>query len=136
LGLVGTIASDPDDKVALDALSLVDSLDPRTLDDAHYAMARKFAAKTLGPLARKLGWTRGKKDSDDRQKLRQAIVPLVAHAGDAKLTAAARKLAATWLDTGKGVSDDLIDGVLSAALRDGDAKEFDHVLELARKAKD
>jgi len=136
LALVRALARDRDDKVAIEGVHLTQLVDPRPLDDALYARSQRFAIKELGPLARRLGWRRKKGDRDERQRLRLAVVPRVARAGDKQLAKAARKLADGWLAGKRDLPDDTVAPVLAVAARKGDARFFDRLLETARKSAD
>ncbi|HEY0991242.1 MAG TPA: M1 family metallopeptidase [Kofleriaceae bacterium] len=136
LALALIAASDPDDKVARTAVGAATAAVPMIgLDDAMLRAARRWYHGVFHARARRLGWQRGAKDSDDLQDLRQAIVPLVA-IEDRELTAEATRLADRWLADRTGVADDLVDSVLEAAARHGDAARFDRVLAAARAARD
>jgi aminopeptidase N len=136
LALALIAASDPDDKVARTAVAAATAAVPVIgLDDAMLRAARRWYHGVFHARARRLGWQRGAKDSDDLQELRQAIVPLVA-IEDRELTAEATRLADRWLADRTGVADDLVDSVLEAAARHGDAARFDRVLAAARAARD
>jgi len=136
LALVPALIADGDDRVAASSLMLTGLLEPRALDDELFARMQRFVVKTLGKQARKLGWSRGKADSDERHALRLWIVPWVAGAGDAKLAAEATKLARRWLADRKAVPDDVVDGVLGVAAGAGDAALFDELLAAARATTD
>ena len=88
-------------------------------------VAQRFAyqawiRKTFGPLATKLGWTAKKGETDDDERERVAVVPLVAITGaDATLRRAAVTLAAKWVALPAAIRR----SVLGAAVED--AKTFD-----------
>ena len=109
--MVPDLLADRDERVAVAGLSLM-LIDNRVLDDADYARSHRWVRKVLGTLARKLGWSRGAHDSDDRHRLRRSVVAWTAYADDPTLVKQARALADTWLAQGTGVSDDMIGGVL------------------------
>lgn len=134
LELAPLIVADPDEKVATWA-SQATSFRSSPLDDALYAKEKKFLAKTFGPRARKLGWTRAKSDSDERHALRQTLLEQVAD-DDPVLSKQAAALADKWLADRKGVEDDLVELVLSAATAHGDQARFDKLLAAARSARD
>ncbi len=136
LGLVSALAADADMKVAATGLSLLSLVEVRALDDDRYAQLRRFVVKALGPLANKLGWTRGTKDTDEIHALRLRVVPWVAVAGDAKLAKQGTKLARQWLADRKSVPDDIADAALDVAAATGDAALFDDVLAAARASTD
>ncbi|MCE9576227.1 MAG: M1 family metallopeptidase [Deltaproteobacteria bacterium] len=66
------------------------------LTDHQRTTYRAWLVREFGPLARKLGW-RPKKPGDlEAERLRAALVPMVADAGDRELTTEAIKLAKSW----------------------------------------
>jgi len=134
LELVPVIAADPDDKVARSALAAAD-LPLRGLGDAMYLAAKRWYHKTFHARAAQLGWHRGAKDSEERNELRQVIVPLVA-VDDPALSAEAQRLADRWLTDRTGLPDDLVWPALGVAARHGDAARFDRYLAAARAARD
>jgi len=134
LALAPVIARDPEDKVARTSLTASD-VKTGGLDDALYAKYTKWFVATYKPLAAKLGWKRLAKDSDDRQRLRASVVTSVAY-HDAAMQKEAVKLAKAWLADRKAVDDDLADGVLAAAARNGDAALFDAILAAAKQPRD
>jgi hypothetical protein len=134
LDLVPVIAADPDDKVARSALAAAD-LPLRGFDDAMYLAAKRWYHKTFHARAAQLGWHRGAKDSEERNELRQAIVPLVA-IDDPALSAEAARLADRWLTDRTGLTDDLVWPALIVAARHGDAARFDRYLAKAKAAPD
>jgi aminopeptidase N len=68
------------------------------LDGAMRARHDAWIVKSFGPLARRLGWTRRRRDDSDTERLRAIVVPLVADAGDRGLRNQAVRLAARWRD--------------------------------------
>jgi len=134
LELVPLIAADPDDKVALYALSAA-SLPLNGLDDQLHAAARRWYHNAFAARARQLGWHRGARDSEELHELRQAFVPLVA-TDDPALTAEATRLADRWLTDRTGLEDDLVWPALSTAAHKGDAARFDRYLAAVKTAPD
>ncbi|MGN6108109.1 MAG: M1 family aminopeptidase, partial [Kofleriaceae bacterium] len=134
LELVPLVAADPDEKVASWAFEAA-SFRADALDDALYGKARRYLDRTFGPPARKLGWTRGRNDSDERHELRRAFVPAVAER-DPVLGKQAEQLAERWLVDRTGAADDLVPGILRTAARRGDQARFDRMLAAARSARD
>jgi aminopeptidase N len=134
LELVPVVAVDPDEKVARSAFAAAD-LPLRGLDDAMYQAARRWYQKTFLARARRLGWQRAAKDSDEVHELRQMIVPLVA-TEDPALTAEATRLADRWLVDRSGISDDLAGAALGVAARRGDMARFERYLAAAKAARD
>jgi hypothetical protein len=131
------VAADADDRVAALALPLV-QLHEEELPEPLYQRARRFRVRTFGPVARRLGWRRGKEDGDDRQALRKRVVGSVAMDGDAALAAEGTALAKAWLaDPARaGLADDLVEVALGVAASQGDEALLERYLEAARKADD
>jgi aminopeptidase N len=134
LELVPIIAADPDDKVARSAVGAA-GIPLGGLDDAMYEAARRWYQRAFQARARKLGWQRGARDSDELQDLRQVLVPLVARE-DAALRAEAARLADRWLTDRTGISDDLAGAALRVAAYRGDAARFERYLAAAKAARD
>lgn len=134
LELVPLVAADPDESFARWALDAA-PIRGDALDDARYAQARRFFLRTFGPAARRLGWTRGKDDSDDRHELRRMIVPMIADQ-DPALARQAAALADRWLAERAGLEPDLVGAALSASAAGGDRARFDRLLAASRAARD
>ena len=134
LALAPLIARDVEDKVAISSLT---ASEVRTagLADALYAKYVKFYVATYKGLADKLGWKRQPKDSDDRQKLRAAVVTSVAYHEPA-LAKEAMRLAKAWLADRSALDDDMVSGVLAAAAHHGDAALFDAIFAAAKQPRD
>ncbi len=134
LELASLVAADPDEKLALWAFTAA-GFRSDALDDALYERAKRFYLRTFGPMARRLGWVRGKDDSDERHELRRAIVPLIADQ-DAALAKQGTTLAERWLAERKGLDPDLVGGALHTAAARGDRARFDQLLAASRRARD
>jgi aminopeptidase N len=136
MALAPLVLADPDDRIRAGAIGLTGPLRVGELDDATHAKYKKWVLATFGPAARKLGWRRKPGDSDDRQRLRVALVGAVTWAGDRKLAAEALALTKAWLANPAAVEDDAVDSIVFNAVRVGDAALFDAVLAAAKAAKD
>jgi hypothetical protein len=134
LELVPIVAADPDERFARWAF-VAAGFRGDALDDALYEKAQRYRLKTFGPAARRLGWVRGKDDSDERHELRRAFVPVVADL-DPAIGKQAEALAERWLAEHKGIEDDLVNEVLVAAAIRGDRARFDKMLAAAKSARD
>ncbi|HSR97393.1 MAG TPA: M1 family aminopeptidase, partial [Kofleriaceae bacterium] len=134
LALVVVVAADPDPKVAQHALWAA-SIPLGGLDDAMYRAGERFYHQAFAARAKRLGWRRGPKDSEDVHTLRRELVPLVAK-DDAALTAEATRLADQWLEHRTGIADDLVAAVLEVSAYHGDAARFDRYLAAAKSAPD
>jgi aminopeptidase N len=135
LALVPKLARDRDERVVGMAMSITGLIDHRVLDEDLEQRQRRFVRAAFGPLGRRLRWIRVEGDSDDRQRLRQQIVRTVTWAGDDKLAAQAYKLADRYLKTGRGLDEDIVASVLSAAIEHrGDAALFERLLAAAHAA--
>ncbi len=134
LALVPVIAADPDDKIANASFEAV-AFRADVLDDVSYAKAQNYMAKAFGPSARKLGWARGRADSDERhERRRNALGAVAAH--DPVLAKQADQLFETWLAKRTGIEDELVPLVLAIAVERGGVARFDQVLAAARKPRD
>jgi hypothetical protein len=134
LALAPIVAADKDDRVAQWALSL-GSFPTTMLDAPTQEKARRWQVKTFGRLAKRLGWTRGRADSQERHELRIALLARVAEF-DRALAKQAVTLADKWLATRSGVDDELVPVVLAVAAHQGDRAWFDKVIEAAKAARD
>jgi aminopeptidase N len=134
LELVPLVAGDPDEKFALWAFRAA-SFRGDALDDALYEKVKRYYLRTFGPAARRLGWARGKDDSDERHDLRRSLVPLIADQ-DAALAKQAAALAERWLAERKGLPADLVGGALVTYATRGDRARFDRLLAASKTARD
>jgi alanyl aminopeptidase len=97
----------------------------------------RFVQKTLGIRARQLGWSAKPGENPDTALERTVIVPFVATRGhDATLGDEARRLAAEWLKTRKGVDANMVNPVLTAAAYFGDRVLFDTMTAELKKTTD
>ena len=94
----------------------------------------RFVQKTFGARAHQLGWSAKPGEDSDTALQRAGIVPFVASRGDdAALREEARRLAAEWLKTRKGIDANMVGPVLTAAAQFGDRALFDTMkAELAK----
>jgi len=95
----------------------------------------RFVAKTFGERARALGWSAKPGEDQETTLLRPNLVPFAARY-DAPLAEEARKLAAQWIETRKGVDANMIGSVLSTAAYNGDRAYFDALLAALKKTED
>ncbi len=134
LEIAPLVAADPDDKVAQIAVTAA-GFRADVLDEPLYQAMIRYYQRVFGPLPQRLGWTRGKDDSDDRNRLRATALAMTAR-WDRKLGAQAEQLADRWVADRSGLDNELVDLALSAAAYRGDAVRFDRYLDAARKARD
>jgi cytosol alanyl aminopeptidase len=134
LELAPLVAADPDEQLALWAFTAA-GFRADALDDALYAKAKRYYLRTFGPIARRLGWARGKDDSDERHELRRAVVPMIADQ-DAALAKQGTALAEKWLAEREGLAPDLVGGALHTAAARGDRARFDQLLAASQRARD
>ena len=134
LEIAPLVVADPDDKVAQFGV-VAASFRADVLDEPLYQASIRYFERVFGPLAQRLGWARGKNDSDDRNRLRGTALSITAR-WDAKLGAQAEKLADAWVADHTGLDNDLVNIALSVAAYRGDAARFDRYLAAARKAHD
>jgi aminopeptidase N len=134
LEIAPLVVADPDDKVAQYGV-VATNFRSDVLDEPLYQASIRYFERVFGPLAQRLGWTRGKNDSDDRNRLRSTALAVTAR-WNAKLGAQAEKLADAWVADHSGLDNDLVNVALSVAAYRGDAARFDRYLAAARKAHD
>jgi aminopeptidase N len=134
LALVPVILADPDPTVARRAFRAA-SFRRDALSDELYQLATAWRVKVYGPAAHALGWQRAGGDSDDKEDLRRAMMSEIGDR-DPTLRAEAEKLADRWLTDRTGIADDLVDPMLAAAARNGDAARFDKIVSAAKAPRD
>ncbi len=132
IGRAAKLAADPDPVVALWA---VDNAQFRTdaFDDAFDHAAKQWRVANFGKLARALSWKRAAGDSDDREKLREQVVSLVADA-DPAFGKQGATIADEWLAKHAKLDDELVVAALQAAAEYGDAARFDRYVAAAKAA--
>jgi alanyl aminopeptidase len=97
----------------------------------------RFVQKTFGARANQLGWSAKPGEDSDTALQRAVIVPFVATRGDdATLRDEARRLAAEWLKTRKGVDANMVNPVLTTAAQFGDRALFDTMTAELKKTTD
>jgi alanyl aminopeptidase len=89
-----------------------------------------FVRQTFGPRARALGFAPRRGESDDDRLLRRALLGFVAP-DDPTHAAKARRLARAWLRDRHAIEPGIVDAVLLAAARTGDASLFDAMAQEA-----
>lgn len=129
------LVAERDARVAWWALPLVTAVRRDLLDDDLDARYLRLRDRAFGKRARALGWRRRVADDDDVQRLRQAILPMLAEY-DRKLGAEATRLAWAALRDPTAVPDDVLGPVLRVAAARGDRALFDAMLEAARATPD
>lgn len=119
------------------AASIVASMDSNVVPEALMPNYRRFVRKMFSARARKLGWKNKKRDSDDTKLMRRTVVNLAVGKGqDPVLIGQAKKMARTWLKTGKGVEEDMVGRILSIAVRYGDTAMYDQIHAAMNKTED
>jgi cytosol alanyl aminopeptidase len=97
----------------------------------------RFVQKTFGARADQLGWSAKPGEDSDAALQRAGIVPFVAAQGDdAALRDEARRLAAEWLKTRKGIDANMVNPVLTTAAQFGDRALFDTMTAELKKTTD
>ena len=134
LARVPAILADPDPAVARWAGSAA-AFRADALSDSLYHLAEAWWLKVYRAPAHALGWHRAPNDSDDRQELRRTLLWAVG-GRDATLRAEAEQLADRWLADRTGVDDDVVDPMLDAAARHGNAARFERILAAAKAPRD
>jgi alanyl aminopeptidase len=95
LELVPLLIKEPSRFLAEPAIQLVEAMEGY-LPAGKEAAWRAWIVRSLGPDARRLGWTRRGGDSLDAEQIRPALAGLVADAGEPRLRKQAIELAARW----------------------------------------
>ncbi|HEY3804140.1 MAG TPA: M1 family metallopeptidase [Kofleriaceae bacterium] len=126
------LAKDPDPVVALTGVDESLFRDD-AFDDAFHAAADQWRIAELGGLARALSWHRAPGDSDDREKLREELVSLVARV-DPAFARQGAKIADEWLAKHSKLDDGLLEAALQAAAQAGDAARFARYVAAAKAA--
>jgi alanyl aminopeptidase len=127
LGRLSPLAGDPRRDVAQSLISAIGELRPLVEEKQRASWAR-WTSRLFGRQARALGFAPAPGESDDRLRLRPALIELVAGEGDdPALQAEARRLALRWLDDRGAVDGTMVDTVLQAAARRGGRAFFDRL---------
>ena len=109
----------------------------RFLPDTLLPNYARFVQKTFGARARQLGWSAKAGEDTDTTLLRARIVPFAAGQGDdAAFRDEARRLAAEWLKTRKGIDANMVSPVLTTAAQFGDRSLFDTMTDELKKTTD
>jgi cytosol alanyl aminopeptidase len=134
LALVPSFAGHQERELVEPAVDTARLVTGRTVPDDLRPKVNEFIRQTFGERARELGWSPAAADSEDRQLLRERLVPFVAQAGeDPALVAQAQAMAKTWLNTRTGIAPGLVSSVLSVAAEHGDSAFFDRLLLAVRQ---
>jgi alanyl aminopeptidase len=134
LDIAVSFANSPERQIAAQAKDIVAGVRSFVPADLQKNYA-DFVEKIFGARARNLGWSAKPGEDLETRLLRPSLVPFVARYDDA-LASEARKLAARWLETRKGVDSDMLRGVLATAAYRGDRALFDALLRELKKTKD
>ncbi|HEV7554378.1 MAG TPA: M1 family aminopeptidase, partial [Kofleriaceae bacterium] len=134
LDIAPMVVADADERVARSAVTAA-RFRSDVLDEPTYKALHSYYLRVFGPIATRLGWTRSKNDSDDRNELRATALSMTAQ-WDPKLGAQAEKLADKWVADRTGLDNDLVDLALWVAAYRGDAARFDRYLAAAKAARD
>ena len=117
------------------AVDLTEFLSETVVGEAKRPAFTSFVRSVFGPRARALGFVPGKGERDDDQLMRRALLRLVGPL-DPTLAAESRRLARAWIADRKAVDPGLVDVVLVAAARTGDAALLDVMLAAAKGSTD
>jgi alanyl aminopeptidase len=136
LSLIDKLSGDKSRHIVDASIGIVAGID-EMVPDALRPKYRKLIARLYRKRAVELGWQAKPTDDDNTKKLRPNVLKLVAIVGDDKpLLDEAKALALKWLDDRKSVDPTMVDTILAAAARHGDAALFDRIYAEAKKSTD
>jgi alanyl aminopeptidase len=131
------LAKDPSPHMLRSASALVFAVRDAYIPAGLRPNFARFVEKALGARAREIGWKAKPAEDDQIGLLRPLLLWTVADKGEDKaLRAEAQQLASRWLDDPRSIDNDIVDYVLSVAVRQGDKKLFGRLHEAAKKTKD
>jgi len=134
LALVPRFAGHQERSLARQAIGTAELVRGRAVPADLEPKANEFIRQTFGARARELGWSPGTGETEDRQLLREELVPFVAEAGeDPTLIAQAQAMAKTWIDRRTGIAPSMLSPVLAVAAEHGDSAFFDQLLLAVRQ---
>jgi alanyl aminopeptidase len=128
-------ANAPDRHVVDAALELATFIGNTVVTDDRQPQFSAYVREVFGPRARTLGFVPKPGESDDDQLLRRSMLALVAPR-DPALAAQARQLTVAWIKDRQALDPGLVDVVLVAAAKTGDAQLFDAMLAESRATQD
>jgi alanyl aminopeptidase len=109
----------------------------RFLPTALFPNYARYVQATFGDRARRLGWSAKPGEDPDVALERASLVPFVASQGDdAALRDEARRLAAEWLKSRKGIDANMVNPALTVAAQFGDRAFFDTMTAELKKTTD
>jgi alanyl aminopeptidase len=134
LALAPRFANHQERQLVTPAEELAKLVTTRAVPDDLRPKANEFIRQTFGERARQLGWSQPDGENEDRQILREELVPFVAQAGeDPTLIAQAQAMAKTWIDKRSGIAPSMLSAVLAVAAEHGDSAFFDRLLLAVRQ---
>jgi alanyl aminopeptidase len=120
LGLLPTLAQDPERHVVGSSIGLVRELEP-VVDDALLPRYQAFIRSVLGARAHQLGLLSRPGESEEVRLLRRALVSAVGGLGrDPELQKDALALFLRWLDDPSAVDPDMVEAVLAVGAASAD----------------
>ncbi|MEK7738389.1 MAG: M1 family aminopeptidase [Pseudomonadota bacterium] len=123
-------------QAALAAVAVLHGMHPALLEGEEKSSFATWLRKHFGERARSLGWLPRADESDATQRLRRALLPLLADVGaDAELRAKAQTLAKAWLK-GEQALGGMRLPLLGSAARNADATFFEALAGKAKQALD
>ncbi len=100
---------------------------------------RELVRRQFMPLAKEVGWSGGRSDSDEQKALRASLLGILGSAGDPGAVAAAQKIAQAYIKDSTSVEGTIIGPALAVAAQNGDAalyEQFTQAMGSARNTED
>lgn len=100
---------------------------------------RELVRQQFMPLAKEVGWSGGRSDSDEQKALRASLLGILGSAGDPDAVAAAQKIAQAYIKDSTSVEGTIIGPALAVAAQNGDAalyEQFTQAMGSARNTED
>jgi aminopeptidase N/puromycin-sensitive aminopeptidase len=100
---------------------------------------RELVRRQFMPLAKEVGWSGGRSDSDEQKALRASLLGILGRADDPDAVAAAQKIAQAYIKDSTSVEGTIIGPALAVAAQNGDAalyEQFTQAMGSARNTED
>jgi aminopeptidase N len=134
LSLARNVSPEMDPTVLSALVSRLQGIDQLYYDLPGQAAYRQFARKVLNPLFARVGWAARQGESQNVALLRENLLDALSEFGDPAVVEGARQRFAAYLKDSSTLSGDLRRSVLHILAQHADAKTWDQLHALARKA--
>jgi aminopeptidase N len=122
LSLSTELLADESHPAAATALARMNTIADSLVVDSERPAFQQWVRRTLGPAAKRLGWSSASKESEDRRRLREAVIYTLGYAGrDAAVLRDARRLVEQHLSGTPALDSDMAETAVELAALTGDA---------------